>query len=58
MDEKIYTADMLKDFINHADVILFGLVYPNGLTIDQMKASGHGWLIRIAERILRKERIE
>lgn len=58
MDDKVYTADMLYGLINNADNVLFRLVYPEGLTINQMQASDHGWLIRIAEAILRKESVE
>ena len=49
MDRIIYAEDLQAS--GPIIMILFKCVYPDGLTLEQMKNSGIGWLIRAAERI-------
>jgi len=51
--EKKWKATEMDGIVNDFDRIVFLLLYPDGLTIQEMQVSGEGWLERMAADLQR-----
>lgn len=50
-EERRFKAEDMRGIVNSADLVVYSLAYPDGLTLEEMEGSGIGWVQRIAKAV-------